>query len=48
MSHIEELTDVPESEVDKKVYQYECAGAIKVEKIKPPDGNWTVRATFPD
>ena len=47
MSRIEQLTDVPENEVAEVVSDYESEGAT-VEKIKQADGNWTVRATFPD
>jgi hypothetical protein len=46
MARIEELTDIPPSEVDGIVADYKSEGAT-VEKIKQADGNWIVRATFP-
>lgn len=47
MSRIEEQKNVSNDKVDQVVADYESEGAT-VEKIKQADGNWTVRATFPD
>lgn len=47
MAKVEELTDIPPEEVDEVAASYESEGA-SVERIKQDDGNWTVRATFPD
>ncbi len=45
MARVEELTDIPTSEVDQVVEDYRSEGA-EVEKIKQQDGSWTVKATF--
>lgn len=45
MPHIEELTDVPTSDLDELVEDFESEGAT-VETTKQPNGKWTVRATF--
>lgn len=47
MPRQEILTDVPESDIDRVVKDFESEGAT-VTKVKQPDGNWTVTATFPD
>jgi hypothetical protein len=47
MSRIEEQKNVPDSEVKQVVSDYESEGAT-VEQIFQSDGNWTVRAIFPD
>lgn len=47
MSTIEELRDIPDGDVDEVIADYESEGADAV-KIPQGDGNWTVRATFPD
>ena len=47
MTTVNELKDVSEEEVERKVAEYESLG-YKVEKIKQPDGKWTVRATDED
>ena len=47
MSRVEEIRDVPGDEVDQLVADFESEGAT-VERIRQPDGLWTVRATFPD
>jgi len=44
---IQETTDVPENKVAQVVAGYQLDNPTKIEKIKQPDGNWTVRATFP-
>ena len=41
------LTDVPQAEVDQVVRDFEDEGCT-VEKVKQPDGNWTVKATCPE
>jgi hypothetical protein len=41
------LTDIPQSDLDRVVKDFESEGAT-VTKEKQPDGNWTVKATFPD
>ena len=46
MARIEELTDIPPSEVDQVVEDYRSEGA-DVKKTKQPDGNWTVTAILP-
>jgi len=45
MASVEELTDIPPSDVDEVIGDYLSQGAT-VKKIKQTDGNWTVRATF--
>lgn len=45
---IQETTDVPNDKLDQVVNVYKLDSPIKIEKIKQPDGKWTVRATFPD
>ena len=47
MTAVNELKDVPEEEVEGKVAEYESLG-YEVEKIKQPDGRWTIRATDED
>ena len=47
MSNVNELQDVPDDEVERKVAEYESLG-YKVEKIRQSDGKWTIRATAPD
>lgn len=47
MARIEELNDIPPAEVDQVVDDYTSEGA-EVEKTKQADGNWTVKATFPN
>ena len=47
MARVEELTDIPSNEVNEVVEDFESEGA-SVQKIEQQDGNWTVRATFPD
>ena len=43
----QQLTDIPSAEVEKVVAQFKAEGAT-VEKIRQPDGTWTVTADFPD
>lgn len=45
---IQETTDVPENKLAQVVRGYELDHPTKIEKIKQPNGMWTVRATFPD
>lgn len=45
MPRQEILSDIPESELDRVVKDFESEGAT-VTKEKQPDGNWTVKATF--
>ena len=47
MATVKVLKDIPESEVDEVVSDFESEGCT-VEKEKQPDGNYTVRATCPD
>jgi hypothetical protein len=42
-----ETTDVPPDRLKDVVAGYMLDDPIRVEKIKQPDGNWTVRATYP-
>ena len=42
-----EQKNVPEAELPQVMAGFEAQGAT-VEKIKQPDGNWTVKAKFPD
>lgn len=48
MARIEELKDVPLSELDKTIRDYKDSGATNVQFTKQPDGNYMVTATFPD
>ncbi len=41
-------TDVPDEELDQVVAGYKLNNPIKIEKVKQPDGKWTVIATFPE
>lgn len=41
-------TDVPDEELDNVVAGYQLNKPTSIEKIKQPDGKWTVIATFPD
>lgn len=41
------LTDIPDSDVQQTVEDFESEGAT-VEKTKQADGNWTVKATWPN
>ena len=41
------LTDIPESEVDEVVSDFESEGCI-VTKAKQNNGLWTVKASCPD
>lgn len=45
---VQETTDVSESKLAQVVAGYQLDNPIKIEKIKQPDGKWTVRATFPE
>jgi len=45
---VQETTDIPNDKVDQVIAGFKLDNPIKIEKIKQPDGNWTVRATFPD
>ncbi len=47
MSVVRTLRDIPGSEVDEVVSDFESEGCT-VEKEQQPDGNWTVRATCPE
>ncbi len=47
MSIVRTLKDIPESEVDEIVKDFESEGCT-VEKEKQPNGKWTVRATCPE
>lgn len=47
MARVEVLTNIPPDEVDQVVEDYESEGAV-VKRIKQPDGNWTVKAKFPE
>ena len=47
MPRREELTGVPDSEVESTVKDFKDAGATKAEKEKE-NGTWKVTATFPD
>jgi hypothetical protein len=47
MAREEILKDVPESELQEVITDFESEGA-KVEKIKQPNGKWTIKATFPN
>ncbi len=45
-SGVFKITDIPKDKVATVVADYEMEGA-KIEKIKQPNGLWTVKATFP-
>lgn len=47
MPRKEELRDIPESELQEVVKDFESEGAT-VTTVKQPNGLWTVIATFPD
>jgi len=47
MSRVEKLENIPESDVEEIVSDFKSEGA-SVEKIREPDGQWTVQATFPE
>ncbi len=47
MATTNEVKDVPSSDLDNRVAQYEALG-YEVEKKKQPDGNWTLIVTKPD
>lgn len=46
MARVEVLTDVPDSDVDRIMGEFEEEGA-QVTKTRQGD-NWTITATFPD
>jgi hypothetical protein len=46
-SNVYELKDIPKSEVDQIVKMFEKEGCT-TQKIKQPNGKWTVRATCPE
>lgn len=39
-----EVTNIPDNQVDQVVKDFEDDGCHEIEKIKQPNGNWTVRA----
>ena len=41
------LTDIPESDVEEVVSDFESEGA-SVKKKRQPNGKWKVTATFPE
>ena len=45
MENVRRIIDIPESDTDEVVSDFESEGA-KVSKTKQADGNWTVTATF--
>jgi hypothetical protein len=47
MPRVEVLTDIPDSQVDQVVEDFESEGATAT-KTRQANGLWTVRATFPD
>jgi len=47
MKHIEQLTDIPDEQVEAVVADFEAIGA-DVTKTRQKDGKWTVTATIPD
>lgn len=47
MAKVNTVKDVPESEVDNKVAQFEALG-YKVKKEKQSDGKWTLIVTKPE
>ena len=44
MVTVNELKDIPDDKVDQKEAEYKSLG-YKVEKIRQPNGKWTIRAT---
>jgi subtilisin-like proprotein convertase family protein len=46
MPRTENLTDIPESDLQQLVGDFESEGAT-VTKKKQPDGNWTLEVQFP-
>jgi hypothetical protein len=47
-SGVQKTTDIPESEVENVVAGFRLDNPTKIEKIRQPDGRWTVVATFLD
>ena len=47
MATIKVLKDIPESDVDQVIRDFESEGC-SVEKEKQPNGKYSVRATCPD
>ena len=47
MGHQRTLENVPDSEVDEVVSDFQSEGAT-VEKIQQEDGSWKVTATYPN
>ena len=47
MRRTEQLTDIPDSDVDAVVADFKAIGA-DVTKVRQSDGNWTVTAVIPE
>lgn len=45
---IQETTDVPADQVENVVAGYQLDNPINIERIRQPNGLWTIKATFPD
>ncbi len=45
-SGVHKSTDVPDEELEQVVAGFKLNNPIKIEKVKQPDGKWTVIATF--
>ncbi len=44
----EKTTDVPDEKLDQVVAGYNLDNPTNIQKVKQPDGKWTVIATFPE
>lgn len=43
-----EINNIPEADVDRAVRTQQELGATRVEKVRQPDGQYTIRVTFPN
>ena len=48
MSREEQLTDIPENEVEEVIENFKFSGATSVNKKRQPDGRYTIIAIFDD
>lgn len=46
MKKSQQITNVPEYEVESVVSMLHADGAEIIQKIKQPDGNWTIEVSF--
>ncbi len=43
---MEELTDIPESELEELEASYRLDGALDIERVRQNNGLWTLKVTF--